>query len=198
MGIVDFRGLKYSILVIILFIFLFYKSNKKMWAQFKWKRYSLLLIKPFLRVEMSQTMKNKLWQKSKSLIFESACASPPLSLNPPEQLHQEPSVTAPVLKDCMWSQQRNLPLGPPLASPPHRPSIPFLDHAGGHDEWFIPPAKTADSSLHSSSIFPKWAEAKWLYQQPCLLSSYSYLLLPHMQNKENEHQNLWLHFEKKL
>lgn len=68
---------------------------------------------------------------------------PSLSLNHPELLHSG------AISYCYHPQRLHVESAEELAirsslqlpRPPHRPCIPVLDRAGGHDEWFIPPAR---------------------------------------------------------
>lgn len=138
----------------------------------------------------------KLYSSFWSLIQEKC----PFSLS---SSHQEPAPTAAAVSSTSvesaeerairsWSTSSHQ-LFPPSPLPLHPGPV------GGHDEWFILPAKRADSSLHFRPIFPKWAGAKWLYQY--LISSpptATFSFCPRICKRKNTFKKSWCGFSLSL
>lgn len=81
----------------------------------------------------------KLWKKTTSILDSASFFITEPSRAAAFRSHQLllPSSKA-ACRVSRWTCHQVLPSTP---RPPHRPSIPVLDRAGGHDEWFIPPAR---------------------------------------------------------
>lgn len=134
------------------------------------------------------------------LVIDSFQEKCPFSLS---SSHQEPAPTAAAVSSTSvesaeerairsWSTSSHQ-LFPPSPLPLHPGPV------GGHDEWFILPAKRADSSLHFRPIFPKWAGAKWLYQY--LISSpptATFSFRPRIWKRKNTLKKSWCGFSLSL